>query len=123
VSREVGIDYAYKIAPMPVRISRTFYGKSKRVPEMDLGGRHADVGDWAGAARVWENGLEGAEPRDAGRLSYNIAIANEVLGNWETARQWAERSYVEFGNKDAREYVNQLERRVRREEVAMEQMR
>lgn len=123
VSREVGVDYAYKIAPMPVRISRTFYGKSKRVPEMEMGGRHADVGDWVGAARVWESGLTRAEPKDAGRLAYNIAIANEVLGNWETARQWAERSYVEFGNKDARDYVKQLERRVRQEEVAMEQMR
>jgi hypothetical protein len=122
VSREVGVDYAYKIAPMPVRISRTFYGKSKRVPEMEMGGRHADVGDWVGAAQVWENGLARAEPKDAGRLAYNIAIANEVLGNWEVARHWAERSYVEFGNKDARDYLHQLKRRVRQEEVAMEQM-
>ena len=122
VSRKVGVDYAYRIAPMPVRISRTFYTKSKYVREMEEGARNADVGNWAGAASTWEAGLNFAGQKDAGRLCYNIAIANEVLGNWEDARKWAERSYVEYGNKDARDYASELDRRVWREELAMKQM-
>jgi hypothetical protein len=122
VSRGVGVDYACKIAPMPIRISRSFYGKSKRVPEMELGGRHADMADWREAARVWEAGIARAPAKEAGQLCYNIAIAHEVLGEWEDARKWAHRSYVEYGIQDARGYVAELERRVRREEVAVQQM-
>lgn len=122
VSSQIGTDYAYRIAPMPVRINRSFFSKSKRIPEMELGARHADVGEWREAARVWESGLGGAAPKDAGRLSYNIAIAYEVLGEWESARDWAERAYVEFGLKDARDYVTQLDRRVRQEEVVAQQL-
>jgi len=122
VSRKVGVDYAFRIAPMPVRISRSFYTKSKVVREMEEGARNADVGNWAEAASTWEAGLNFAGQKDSGRLCYNIAIANEVLGNWEEARKWAERSYVEYGNKDARDYASQLDRRVWREELAMKQM-
>jgi hypothetical protein len=122
VSRGVGADYAAKIAPMPIRISRTFYGKSKRVPEMERGGRHADMADWREAARIWESGIAQAPEKEAGQLCFNIAIAHEVLGEWEEARQWARRSYLEFGNDDARDYVSELNQRVRREEVAAQQM-
>ncbi|MEZ5275460.1 MAG: DUF6340 family protein [Opitutaceae bacterium] len=123
VSRQVGVEYAYRIAPMPTQVSRTFYGKSKHVREMEEGGRQADVGDWAGAARTWEAGLNFADTKDAGRLCYNIAIACEVQGDWKNARKWAERAYVEYANKEARDYLNELDRRVWREELAMDQMK
>lgn len=122
VSRRIGVDYAARIAPMPVQISRTFYTKSKYVREMEEGARHADVGDWEGAARTWEAGLNFADQKDSGRLSYNIAIAYEAQGDWANARKWAERAYVEYGNKDARDYINELDHRVWREELAMDQM-
>jgi hypothetical protein len=122
VSRDVGADYACKIAPMPIQISRTFYGKSKRVPEMEIGGRHADVGDWREAARVWESGLARATPKDAGQLCYNIAIAHEVLGEWVLSRQWAQRAYVHYGNAEPRDYVAELEYRLRQENLVAQQM-
>lgn len=123
VSRQVGAAYASKIAPMPVSIDRNFYTKAKHVREMEEGARQADIGDWAGAARTWEAGLNFADQKEAGRLCYNIAIAHEVQGNWANARKWAERSYVEYGNVEARDYVNQLDNRVWREELAMDQMK
>ena len=122
VSRRIGADYAARIAPMPVQINRTFYTKSKYVREMEEGARYADVGDWEGAARTWEAGLNFADQKESGRLSYNIAIAYEAQGDWANARKWAERAYVKFGNKDAREYIDELDRRVWREELAMDQM-
>ena len=122
LSRTVGTTYASRIAPMPIVISRTFHAKSKRVPEMEIGARHADVGDWEQAAQVWQQGLAQAPAKEAGQLCYNIAVACEVLGDWENARQWAQRAYVEYGDKEARAYVTQLEEHIRQDAIASEQM-
>lgn len=122
LSRAVGADYARRIAPMPTRVSRRFFGKSKRAPELELGGRHADVGHWREAAEVWERGIARAPAKEAGQLCYNVAIAHEVLGEWAEARKWAERAYVEYAVKEARGYLADLDRRVRREEIVAQQM-
>ena len=108
---------------MPVCIDLTFYTNAKHVREMDEGARQADVGDWAGAAQTWEAGVNFADEKEAGRLCYNIAIAHEAQGDWANARKWAERSYVKYGNTKARDYVDQLDRRVWREESAMDQLK
>lgn len=118
----VGTDYACKISPMPTRVSRTFYGRSKRVPELEAGGRHADIADWEGAIAVWESGLARAPHREAGQLCFNIAVAHEVLGDWEKARLWAERAYVEYADDKAHDYLGALRRRVDREAIAAAQM-
>mgnify|MGYP005855221083 CR=1 FL=1 len=122
LGRAVGTDYACKISPMPTRVSRTFYGKSKRAPELEAGGRHADIADWEGAIEIWQRGLERAPQREAGQLCFNIAVAHEVLGDWENARRWAERAYVEYRNDQAKPYLDALRRRVDREAIAAAQM-
>lgn len=118
-----GSEYAYKIAPMPIRISREFYSKSKKIPEIAAGSRMADVNDWQGAAKKWESGLSRAATKEAGYLCYNIAISHEVLGNLDTAKLWADRAYVDYGNKKAREYSSTLTRRMNQEQRVQEQMR
>jgi len=123
LSAQVGKNYAYKIAPMPVRISRRFYSKSKKIPEMSHGSRLADVNNWEDAINVWERGLDKANTKEAGYLSYNIAIAYEVLGDFKKAKAWADRAYVQYGNKDARSYANQLMRRMQDEVLVDEQMK
>lgn len=111
VARASGSNYAHKIAPMPVRLSRQFYSKSRRTPAITAGRRQADVNDWHGAIQTWESGIARAKNKDAGKLSYNIAIAHEVLGDLEAAKNWSGRAYVQHGNKKARTYHRALERR------------
>lgn len=123
VSEMAGSDYAWKIAPMPVRISREFYSKSKKVPEIAAGSRLADVNNWQGAAQKWESGLNRAATKEAGYLCYNIAISYEVLGDLTTAKSWADRAYVDYGNKKAREYSATLSRRMYQEQRVQEQMK
>ncbi|UII31171.1 DUF6340 family protein [Fulvivirga ulvae] len=123
VSEMAGSDYAYKIAPMPIRISREFYSKSKKIPEIAAGSRMADVNDWQGAAKKWESGLSRAATKEAGYLCYNIAISHEVLGDLNTAKSWADRAYVDYGNKKAREYSTTLSRRMYQEKRVQEQMK
>lgn len=122
LAKIVGEDYAYKIAPLPVRVSRPFYGKSKRVPELAAGSRLADVSQWTEAIDEWKRGLNGADQKDAGRLSYNIAVAYEVLGEYGTALTWSREAYTKYGNKEAREYSRTLQRRIDEESVLKEQM-
>ncbi|MBL6448857.1 hypothetical protein JMN32_21270 [Fulvivirga sp. 29W222] len=118
-----GSDYAYKIAPMPIRISREFYSKSKKVPEIAAGSRLADINDWQGSANKWESGLSHAATKEAGYLCYNIAISYEVMGELETAKTWADRAYVDYGNKKARDYSATLNRRMYQEQRVQEQMK
>jgi hypothetical protein len=122
VGRLAGNDYAYKISPMPVRLTREFYGKSRKVPQVAGGSRKADMNDWQGAIRTWENGLTIASAKDKGKLCYNLAVANEVLGDYETAKKWITKSYVDFGNKKARQYSYMLDQRLRQEDRAQQQM-
>ena len=101
---------------MPVTLTRSFETESDDTPELALGARHAEVGNWQEAAEVWESGISKAPMEDAGYLTYNIAVAYEVLGDLDTALQWAEKSYVEFQNDDALRYVNLLRNRMDEEE-------
>jgi tetratricopeptide (TPR) repeat protein len=122
LSAGVGEDYAYKISPMPVRISRAFYGKSKHAPELETGSRYADVNQWDEAIDEWKKGLASARKKEAGYLAYNIAIAYEVLGEYGTALTWAQDSYTKYGNKNGRNYVQSLRRRINEEAILKRQM-
>lgn len=122
VSNAAASDYAYKIAPMPVKISRQFYAKKRGVPEMQMGTRMADVNDWQGALDTWRNAIPGTPRKSAGKLCYNTAIAYEVFGDLAEAQNWASKAYVEYGNKKARDYRNVLTYRIQQEQRVQEQM-
>jgi hypothetical protein len=123
VSYMAGSDYAYKIAPMPVRLARQFYGKGKKSAFVAAGARRAEVNDWQGALTMWESGMAGANAKDKARLTYNIAVAHEILGHTEDAKKWASRSYVDYGNKKAKGYLWAIESRLRDEELSDKQMK
>lgn len=122
VSQRAANEFAYKIAPMPTRITRDFYIKAKKVKAMTLATRKADVNDWQGAIKVWKQALESAEGKSAGKLMYNIAVGYEVIGELEVAREWAQKAYVNYGNRRGQTYVRLLERRMADEERVMQQM-
>jgi tetratricopeptide (TPR) repeat protein len=122
LSNEAGSEYAYKIAPMPIQIRRSFRGKAKRSPELELGTRYADVGQWERAMETWKSGLDRARRKEAGYLAHNIAIAYEVLGEFNQAIQWAEQAYAQYGNDDSRSYVNQIKYRMSSEGLAQMQL-
>jgi hypothetical protein len=123
VSRGVGQDYAFKIAPMPVSLSREYYGKGKKTETIAAGARRAEVNDWKGALATWESGLSNATPKDAARLCYNMAVAYEVLGDMENAKKYAAKAYVDYGDKKARSYSMMLGSRQKDEEISEQQMK
>jgi hypothetical protein len=124
VSTLAANSYAYKIAPMPIYITREFWVKSKTSDHLVIGARHADVNDWKQAIYTWENGLPHCRnDKDAGRICYNIAIGYEVLGELDKAKEWAGKSYVKYGNKKARDYSSMLDWRKKEEEIVKQQMK
>lgn len=124
VSALAANSYAYKIAPMPIYISREFWIKSKTSDHLVIGARHADVNDWKQAIYTWENGLPHCKnDKDAGRICYNIAIGYEVLGELDKAKEWAGISYVKYGNKKARDYSSVLDWRKKEEAIVKQQMK
>ena len=112
LSAQVGADYAYRVSPMSVVLTRRFRGKSRKTPELEQGSRLADVGNWKDAIAIWESGLDTEHEKDAGYLSYNIAVAYEILGDIDMAKQWASDSYTKYGNNDAKYYLTLLENRI-----------
>ena len=122
LAKGVGSDYAYKISPMSVRVTRPFYGKSKHIPEMAEGARYADVNKWKEAIESWKRGLNKATGKDVGKLAYNIAVGYEVVGEYGYALTWAQDAYTRYGNKDGRSYAAELQRRIDEEELVKKQM-
>jgi len=124
VASKAASDYAYKIAPMPVQLSRQFYSKSKKVPQMEQGTKQTAVNDWNGAINTWQSALTNTTPpKQAGQLCVNIAVAYEVLGDLESAKKWASRAYVEYNNKNALNYKNMLDNREADKQRVDEQMK
>ncbi|MDP4964800.1 MAG: DUF6340 family protein, partial [Salibacteraceae bacterium] len=75
------------------------------------------------AIKVWKQALEKRpSTKSSGKLAYNIAVGYEVIGELNLAKEWAQKAYVNYGNKKGQLYVNVLERRMADEERVMQQM-
>ena len=64
---------------------------------------------------IWESMLTDPEVKLRGKACYNIAVANEVLGDLPKARECAERATTEFGNKWGKDYAAELDVRMKNE--------
>lgn len=124
LAQSVGNTYASKIAPMPVRISRSYYAKPKKNAYLSKGAREASVNQWESAISTWKTGLRNtSDTKISGRMAYNIAVGYEIIGDLFLAHEWAGRSFVDYGNKKGRSYASQLNNRMITEEILDEQLR
>ncbi|MBK6994271.1 MAG: hypothetical protein IPH31_04870 [Lewinellaceae bacterium] len=55
--------------------------------------------------------LSGDNRKAAGRAAFNMAVASEVSGNLDLALEWATKSWNDYGNKKARNYINIIKAR------------
>lgn len=123
VSYDAGLSYGARITPTPITITRPFYNRPKNNMPIAKGTRQADSNQWYDALDTWKNGAESAsKSKTASRLAYNTAIAFEVIGDFESAIFWANKSYVDYGNKKGMEYSRALRRRVNQENRLNEQL-
>ena len=123
MARQIGLNYAYKITPQPIRITRSLYSKQKKERAVAQGTRYADVNQWQEAIKIWERALPSVGDKQAGMLTYNIAVAYEVLGEFDLAVEYARKAYTRYGNSNAQSYVYSLEQRMQQDEILKQQLK
>jgi hypothetical protein len=96
-----GANYATRISPQWIRVTRSFY---------------------TGAAESWKKLVETADKKTAGRACYNMALFCEIEGKLGVALEYANRSYQDFGNKNARNYISVLNQRIAEDNRLKQQM-
>ena len=119
VSNKAGHGYAFRIIPYRVRVTRDYYVKG--TDNFKIAKRKAQMGKWDEAGELWKKETENSNMKIAGRASYNMAIINEINGDLDSALKWAQKSYEDYNNKLAPDYVRILENRMYKNEVLKEQ--
>jgi hypothetical protein len=105
-----GTMYARRISPTWANVSRKYYTKGTQ--EFKVARRYVRVNNWDGAKEIWMKYVLDPSPKVGGRASYNMALANEVQGDYQTALEWANKSWLNFGLRKGKKYINTLNRRI-----------
>ncbi|MBA4167979.1 MAG: tetratricopeptide repeat protein [Chitinophagaceae bacterium] len=119
VGSQSGEAYAQRIVPYLIRVSRDYYVRG--TANFTLAKRRAQTGHWDEAAELWQRESGNPKRKIAGRACYNMAIINEINGNLDKAIEWAQRSYEEYNNHPALQYVNILKDRKFRSAILKDQ--
>jgi hypothetical protein len=105
-----GVSYIQRFLPGYYRVRRELYkrtsGSAKR--QFIAGYRRTEVANWQGAIEIWDPLTVDKKQKTAGRACLNIAVANEVLGDTDTALEWAKKSYEFYNDKLGRSYSKVL---------------
>lgn len=112
VSLQSGRMYSTRISPSWFTANRSFFTRGRGDANFEIGVRRATVNDWTGAKERWEISANSHNRKTAGRSYYNLALMHEILGDLETALNYARRAYTDYGIRQARDYANILRRRV-----------
>ena len=104
-----GEDYATRIIPYSLRVSRYYYVRGNE--SFSVAKRMAQAGDWDAAANIWRQATNSPSGKVAGRACYNMAIISEINGDLNGALQWAKKAYEVYRTPYALNYVNILQRR------------
>jgi len=115
VSYDAGIRYGMRIAPVWITVNREFYRTAKKEDKesMQMADRYIKANDWDSAVKVWKDLLNTAvDSKTAGKAAHNIAVADERYDRLESALDWAQKAYTQYGNKNSRTYIRELEQRL-----------
>ncbi len=109
-----GEEYIRRFLSNYYYVNRSLYKSGKAADNQKFlsAFRRSEVADWDGALLAWEPLTKSNNRINAGRACLNMAVANEVLGKNDQALIWAKKAYVDYGNKLARDYQNQLQNRL-----------
>jgi hypothetical protein len=121
VSLNAGHLYAARILPYQIRVSRDYYVKG--TDRFKTAMRKARTGNWDQAGDLWFKETENGDSKIAGRACYNMAIISEINGNLDTAIEWAMKSYEDYNNRKALNYVNILKYRRQSNYIIEEQQK
>ena len=104
-----GEDYATRIIPYSLRVSRYYYVRGNG--SFSVAKRMAQAGDWDAAANIWRQATSSTSQKVAGRACYNMAIIGEINGDLNGALQWAKKAYEVYRTPYALDYIHILQQR------------
>ncbi|WP_246197708.1 DUF6340 family protein [Chitinophaga agrisoli] len=116
---KAGEDYAARIVPYWVRVSRDYYVKGS--DNFTMARRKAQTGNWTDAAALWEKETTNPSSSIAGRACYNMAIISEINGDLDKAIKWSQKAYEDYNNHLALQYLNILKNRQAKQALLKEQ--
>jgi len=123
VSYDAGIIYGRRISPSWYRVSREYYRKPKKDHNLAEGARMMEVNDWEAAKISLLQAVEtGKKRKIKGRAAHNLAVVHEVEGNLAEAKSWAQVAWGKHRNKDSKEYVYDLNRRINQAQILEQQL-
>ncbi len=123
VSYDAGVIYGKRISPSWIRISRTYYRRSKRDENLAEGARMMEVNDWEAAKEALMRAVDTARKRKTrGRAAHNLAVVYEIEGNLAEAKTWAQAAWGKYKNKDSRDYLYELNRRISETQILEQQL-
>jgi hypothetical protein len=121
ISYNAGAAYGDRFTSLWVTVSRKYYGSGSGL--MSAAKAKSKAGDWDGAVDIWKEILRKSDKELAGKAAYNMAVACEVKGELDWAKEWAEKSWSQFGNQQARGYVSAIDNRIADRKRLNEQMK
>lgn len=122
-SSDAGYYYEKHISPSWMNERRNLFKKAGG-SSFAIGSRMAIVGNWQEAAENWKKTLQTNSNRKiCGRAAYNLALAAEMKGDLNEAKDWISKSYGIYNNRQAPYYQNTLNRRYNEQLKLNEQMK
>lgn len=107
---EGGHIYGMRIAPSWVLTTREFYGSGSN--GMRRAKQMAKRDDWANAALLWKELAKSDRKKISRRATYNMAVAAEMMGNYNLALEWARKAADQKGSRKANNYIFILKNRM-----------
>ncbi|WP_298734452.1 DUF6340 family protein [uncultured Chitinophaga sp.] len=120
VGAEAGLQYANRLIPYRIRVTRDYYVKG--TDNFRTARRKAQTGNWDGAAALWKKETTNPNSTVAGRACYNMAIICEINGELDLAIKWSQKAYEEYNNRLALNYIRILKNRQAGNELLKQQL-
>jgi hypothetical protein len=108
-----GIDYARMIAPSWMDENRVYFAKGSK--EMRKASEFVEENEWLDAASQWQEVLKiySSKPELCAKAAFNLALANEIMGNFDLATEWLNKSEEYYRIPEIKWYRKILDFRIR----------
>lgn len=90
ISYQIGNQYADMLAPKWIDITRKYFTSGD--DRLAISKYYIDRGDWESPIILWTEISNEDDFKLAGRACYNLAVANEIKGDFGIANQWIRKS-------------------------------
>jgi hypothetical protein len=114
------LDYGNRILPGWQQEYRYYYELGNK--DFKKAAINVKQNDWESASQIWINYVDNYDRELASRACFNLALANEMKGDFKTAINWAEQSNTIKNKTKTRYYISKLKTRQKNVEKLQKQL-